>query len=152
MTRKTTAGALPSTANEMFCFATYAASHAINRAYKPFLAPLGLTYPQYITLTILWEEDGLAVGDLARRLRMESNTVTPLLKRLQNLGHVERRRGEDDERQVFVHLTKTGKALQQHAPDITACMIEATGLDPSELQGLVATLARLTGSLETGRP
>lgn len=144
---------LPTRAEDMFCFSVYAASHVINRAYTPLLRPLGLTYPQYIALTFLWAEDGLGVGDLARRLKMESSTVTPLLKRLQQLGHIERRRSTQDERQVFVHLTKSGKALKQEAPEITACMVEATGLQPETLSNLVATLGQLTDNLadEQGR-
>lgn len=138
---------LPTKAEDMFCFAVYAASHVINRAYTPLLRPLGLTYPQYIALTFLWAEDPLGVGDLARRLKMESSTVTPLLKRLQQLGHIERRRGKRDERQVFVHLTESGRALQKKAPEITACMVGETGLTHQALDDLVTTLGQLTDNL-----
>lgn len=147
MNAKATPATLPSRAEDMFCFSVYSASHVINRAYAPLLRPLGLTYPQYIALTFLWELDGLGVGDLSRRLKMESSTVTPLLKRLQQLGHIERKRGTEDERQVFVYLTKSGKALKNEAPRITACMVESTGLEPKALDQLVTTLGRLTDNL-----
>jgi len=138
---------LPSTVEEMFCFSVYAASHAINRAYAPLLKPLGLTYPQYITLTVLWESDGLRVGDLSQRLKMESSTLTPLLKRLEKLGHIKRQRGKTDERQVYIFLTKTGLALKKAAPSITACMINDTGMDLKALRALIASLSKLTDAL-----
>lgn len=138
---------LPTKADELFCFSVYSAAHVINRAYTPLLKPLGLTYPQYITLTLLWEQDGQSVGQLAGRLKMESSTLTPLLKRIEKLGVVSRKRGTDDERQVFVHLSDKGRALQEHAPRITECLISATGLEMTQLQDLVATLAELTENL-----
>ncbi|MCR9137487.1 MAG: MarR family transcriptional regulator [Alphaproteobacteria bacterium] len=147
MSAKPKPAKLPSRADDMFCFSVYSASHVINRAYAPLLRPLGLTYPQYIALTFLWEQDGLGVGDLSRRLKMESSTVTPLLKRLQQLGHIERKRGTEDERQVFVTLTESGKALKDKAPRITACVVESTGLEPTVLEDLVTTLSRLTDNL-----
>lgn len=143
---------LPTRAEDMFCHAVYVASHMINRAYTPHLASLGLTYPQYITLTLLWEEDGQAVGKLASRLKMETSTLTPLLKRLESHGHVKRKRGKADERQVFVFLTKSGMELRSKAPKITACMIEATGLKVDELQALVDSLTTLTAGLEQNSP
>lgn len=152
MTKKPAKKKLPTKAEDMFCFSVYAASHVINRAYTPLLRPLGLTYPQYIALTFLWEKDGLGVGDLARRLKMESSTVTPLLKRLQQTGHIERRRSTEDERQVFVFLTESGKALKTQAPEITACMIESTGLEMDKLRDLVATLGELTDNMVDGGP
>ncbi|MEX0350136.1 MAG: MarR family winged helix-turn-helix transcriptional regulator [Paracoccaceae bacterium] len=141
---------LPSRAQDMFCHSVYVASHVINRAYTPHLKKLGLTYPQYITLTLLWEKDGQSVGALAGQLRMETSTLTPLIKRLEALGHVQRRRGETDERQVFVHLTGPGRALQAQAPGITACMVEGTGLTTQELDSLQALLGRLSDGLQPG--
>ncbi len=138
---------LPQSAEEMICFAIYSAGHAVNRAYSPLLKALGLTYPQYIALMVLWETDGLSVGALSRRLRMESSTLTPLLKRLERLGHVERRRGVEDERQVFVHLTKSGRALQRRSPEITACIIKATGMDLTRLEELVEALSALRDNM-----
>ena len=140
---------LPTRPEEMFCFAVYSASHVINRAYAPLLKPLGLTYPQYIALTCLWEQDGLSVGELSARLMMESSTLTPLLKRLEKLGHVERRRGTQDERKVFVRLQESGKALKQQAPEVTGCMIGATGMEVRQLDTIVSLLDRLKQNLIT---
>lgn len=151
MTRNSPRADLPTTADEMFCFAVYAASHAINRTYSPLLRPLGLTYPQYITLTFLWQTDGLSVGDLSKRLKMESSTMTPLLKRLEQLGHIERQRSSKDERLVFVFLTESGKALKKRAPEITACMIDSTSFGLDQLHDLVTTLSQLTGNLENDK-
>ncbi|MEM7210876.1 MAG: MarR family transcriptional regulator [Pseudomonadota bacterium] len=143
---------LPTHANEMFCHAVYTASHVINRAYAPHLKPLGLTYPQYITLTLLWATDGQKVGDLAQQLRMESSTLTPLLKRLEAQGLVERRRSPKDERQVQVHLTDEGAALKNKAPEITACMVADTGLSIAELDQMTNLLGRLSESLSNATP
>ena len=138
---------LPERAEDMICFAVYAASHAMTRAYQPMLKPLGLTYPQYLVLTMLWAEDTQTVGALGRRLGMESNTLTPLLKRLEATGHVKRRRGEDDERRVFVSLTPQGATLREEAPEITKCIIESTGMGLDDLTQLVETLSRMRQSL-----
>lgn len=138
---------LPTHPDQMICFAIYAASHAINRTYAPLLRPLGLTYPQYITLSFLWDRDGMSVGDLSKCLQMETNTLTPLLKRLEKLGHVERRRGVEDERKVFVHLTKSGWGIQDRAPEITACVIGATGMGLGTLGQVVASLTQLNRQL-----
>lgn len=138
---ETNSSILPSRIEDLICFSLYSANHAMNRAYKPYLTELGLTYPQYIALTALWAEDGVTVGTLCDRLMMETSTLTPLLKRLEKQGHVERRRGEGDERQVFVHLTKTGRALENKAPTITACIVEATGQSEATLETLVKTIS-----------
>ena len=138
---------LPERAEDMICFAVYAASHAMTRAYQPILKPLGLTYPQYLVLTVLWAEDIQTVGALGRRLGIESNTLTPLLKRLEATGHVKRRRGEDDERRVFVSLTSQGATLKEKAPEITKCIIESTGMGLDDLTQLVDTLSRMRQSL-----
>ncbi|WP_108814916.1 MarR family winged helix-turn-helix transcriptional regulator [Loktanella sp. Alg231-35] len=138
---------LPSSADEMYCFAVYTAWHRINRAYAPLLREIGLTYPQYITLTLLWERDAQSVGDLAQRLGMETNTVTPLLKRLQADGHVTRQRGKDDKRKVFVHLTGQGRALQAKAEEITRCIVEQSGFALPKLDALVEQLKTLSNNL-----
>lgn len=143
---------LPKSAEELICFAVYSASHAFSRAYSPMLKRLNLTYPQYIALTVLWEEDGLSVGTLCERLRLESSTVTPLLKRLESLGHIERKRGSSDERQVFVHLTPSGRSLQQHAPGITRCIVDATGTDIDTLESLVKMIGMLRDNLTGTEP
>ncbi|WP_371224695.1 MarR family winged helix-turn-helix transcriptional regulator [Roseovarius sp. 2305UL8-3] len=139
---------LPTRAEEMFCFAVYTASHAVNRAYTPHLKALGLTYPQYITLTLLWEKDGQRINDLARLMRMETNTVTPLVKRLEALGHVTRTPSKTDRRAVTIHLTPSGRALRKAAPSITRCMIDGTGLSLDELTRLQTLLFKLRDGLQ----
>ncbi len=142
---------LPEHARDMICFAVYGATHAINRTYAPLLKPLGLTYPQYITLTLLWEKDGQGVGEIAAQLGMETSTATPLLKRMEKQGHITRIRGELDERQVFVYLTESGRALQGDAASITTCLIQETGFEPGALERLVSDLTQLRSNLEKSR-
>lgn len=100
------------------CFPVYAASRLITRQYQPFLERLGITYPQYLVLMILWEEDGMPVNDIARKLILNTNTVTPLLKRMEQQGFVKRRRSSKDERKVIVQLTTKGRELQAEAEQI----------------------------------
>jgi len=97
------------------CFPVYAASRLITREYQPFLDKLGITYPQYLVLMILWEEDGMAVNDIAKKLILNTNTITPLLKRMEHQGFIKRKRSKQDERKVIVQLTAKGKALQEEA-------------------------------------
>jgi DNA-binding MarR family transcriptional regulator len=115
--------------DEQLCFALYRASRAVIRAYAPLLAPLGLTYPQYLVLLVLWERDGLPVKDVGERLALDSGTLTPLLKRLAHQGLVERRRGEDDERVVRIHLTAAGRALHAKARKIPMELACRAGYD-----------------------
>src|ERR1700730_6884427 len=98
---------------EFLCFAVYSASHAFNRVYKPLLDELGLTYPQYLVMVLLWEQDDQTVGSLGEKLFLESSTLTPLLKRLEALGHVKRTRDPVDERQGRVRLTDKGRAIRE---------------------------------------
>lgn len=143
--------ALPKSARELICFSIYSAGHAFNRAYAPLLKKLNLTYPQYITLTVLWEKDGLSVGALCDYLKLESSTLTPLLKRLEGLGHVERRRGKKDERQVFVFLTRSGSALEKEAGDITKCIIGQTGYDLEILDEMVGLITSLRDNVMSAK-
>lgn len=115
--------------DEQLCFALYNASRALTRAYAPLLAPLGVTYPQYLVLLVLWERDGLPVKELGERLALDSGTLTPLLKRLEQQGLVERRRGEDDERVVRIHLTPDGRALRSKARKIPMELACRAGYD-----------------------
>ncbi|HEY0481068.1 MAG TPA: MarR family transcriptional regulator [Kofleriaceae bacterium] len=115
--------------DEQLCFALYSASRAVTRAYAPLLAPLGVTYPQYLVLLVLWERDGLPVRALGDRLALDSGTLTPLLKRLEHQGLVERRRGEDDERVVRIHLTAAGRALRARARKIPMELACRAGYD-----------------------
>ncbi|MBB3175568.1 DNA-binding MarR family transcriptional regulator [Endobacter medicaginis] len=118
------------------CFSLYAASHAFNRLYQPLLEPLGLTYPQYLVMTVLWGSDGKLVGEIGSQLDLVSSTLTPLLKRLEGAGLVERARDQKDERQVRVRLTEAGLALRVQAEAIPACVLAATGLSITELRDL----------------
>ncbi len=100
------------------CFPFYAASRLITREYQPFLDKLGITYPQYLTLLILWEEDGKAVNDIAKKLLLNTNTITPLLKRMEKQGLIKRERSGTDERKVLVHLTEAGAQMKEEAASI----------------------------------
>ena len=142
--------------DHQLCFALYSSSLAMTKAYRPLLAALGLTYPQYLAMLALWEGDGLSVGALGERLFLDSGTLTPLLKRLEAQGLIERRRGQADERSVFLHLTREGRALKRRAvavPEAMLCTLDC-GLD--ELHGLVARLTalrtRLTSTPTTDTP
>lgn len=138
---------LPTKVHDLICFALYSANNAMNRSYKPHLKALGLTYPQYIALVALWESDGVSVGQLCGKLMLETSTLTPVLQRLEKLGHIVRKRSEVDERKVFLQLTKSGKALQEKSAAITGCIIDSTSLPLLVLDELVATLATLRDSM-----
>ena len=129
--------------DRQLCFALYATSLAMTKAYKPLLAPLGLTYPQYLVLLVLWERDGITVSAVGERLRLDSGTLTPLLKRLAQQGLVERRRDAADERRVRLHLTTSGRALQTDAAQVPQAMACATGCDLAEIADLTARLNSL---------
>lgn len=119
--------------DDLLCFSLYSANHALTRLYRPLLAPLGLTYPQYLVLVALWEQDDQKVSDLGKRLDLETNTLTPLLKRMESAGYLTRRRNPEDERSLIVSLTDKGQALQAEAQEISTCVIEAMGGDLNEL-------------------
>src|ERR1700744_1929082 len=114
-------------ANQL-CFAVYSTAHAFNKVYKPLLDPLGLTYPQYLVMLILWDEDEVTVKDLGQRLQLDSGTLTPLLKRLEAKGRVTRRRSQADERRVVVTLTEEGRVLNGKAAGVPRDLLCATGL------------------------
>ena len=116
-----------------FCFAVYSAGHALNRAYKPLLDALGVTYPQYLVLLTLWAEDGQSVGSVGARLMLESSTLTPLLKRLEAAGLIRRERNPADERQVFIRLTPKGRRLQDKAESVPRAVLKATQCDVETL-------------------
>ncbi|WP_425387987.1 MarR family winged helix-turn-helix transcriptional regulator [Azospirillum halopraeferens] len=132
---------------EFLCFAIYSAGHAFNRVYKPLLDRIGLTYPQYLVMVLLWEEDGRTVGSLGEKLLLESSTLTPLLKRLEALGHVRRTRDPADERQVRVSLTDQGRALHEPALAIPRCILDASGMQAGDLERLRAEITALRDSL-----
>jgi DNA-binding MarR family transcriptional regulator len=134
--------------DQQLCFAVYSAAHALNRTYKPLLDPHGLTYPQYIALMALWEEDGLTVKALGGRLGLDSGTLSPLLKRLEAAGYIRRARDKTDERQVLVTLTDRGDALRHEGRAIRGEIGKATGCSLEALQALTRDLQSLTGRLE----
>ncbi|MFG6461090.1 MarR family winged helix-turn-helix transcriptional regulator [Roseateles sp. DXS20W] len=133
--------------DRQLCFALYSSSLAMTKLYKPLLAPLGLTYPQYLAMLVLWESDGLAVGQLGQRLSLDSGTLTPLLKRLETLGHIERRRARDDERRVDIFLTPAGRKLRRQALDIPGQLACASACDLHELALLTQRLHELRSQL-----
>jgi DNA-binding MarR family transcriptional regulator len=132
--------------DDQLCFALYSASRAVTRAYAPLLEPLGLTYPQYLVLLVLWQGDRLPVKDLGERLALDSGTLTPLLKRLERQGLIERRRGEDDERVVRIHLTAAGRALRARARKIPMDLACRAGYDLSSERSM-RDLVRLRDEL-----
>lgn len=122
--------------NRQICFTLYATSMAITRAYKPLLDELGVTYPQYLVLCALGEDGPMTVGAIALRLDLESSTVTPLVKRLEAAGLVERRRGLEDERKVEVTMTSAGHALLERAGCLGDLLLKRSGMDENTLQAL----------------
>lgn len=133
--------------NELLCFSLYSANHAMNRLYKPLLVKMGLTYPQYLAMSALWENDDQFVGALCEKLHLESNTLTPLLKRLELLGYVKRKRDLKDERKVKVSLTKSGRRLRHEAKEVSACILDATGMSEKKLLKLKKTIEVLRENL-----
>lgn len=135
--------------DNQLCFALYDASRAVIRAYGPLLADLGLTYPQYLTMLVLWEADApTAVGELGHRLRLDSGTLTPLLKRLEQQGLVTRRRDPADERRVLVELTADGRALRRRAADVPARLVQRYGMDAETARALKDQLTALVDALD----
>jgi len=132
---------------DFLCFSTYSANLAFNRVYKPLLEAMGLTYPQYLALVLLWAEDDQTVGQLGEKLFLESNTLTPLLKRLEALGHVARSRDPKDERQVRIRLTDQGRALAEQARCVPEEVLRAAGKSPEELRRLNADMVALRDRL-----
>jgi DNA-binding MarR family transcriptional regulator len=130
---------------DFLCFAVYSANLAFGRAYRPILDQLGLTYPQYIAIVALWEEDGQTVSHLGEKLFLESNTLTPILKKLESMGYLTRRRDPKDERQVRVNLTEAGRRLREKG--LTMNLIKQTRLPPEEFAKLQKAVSNLRDSL-----
>lgn len=137
------------TIDQMLCFAVYAAGHAFTRFYKPRLDALDLTYPQYLVFLVLWERDDLTVKALGDKLFLDSGTITPLIKRLETRGLVERRRDEEDERQVRIRLTTEGRALKAKAEAIPLAVVEGTGLGLEGADALRRELLALRERLDS---
>lgn len=134
--------------DQQLCFAVYAASHAFTRFYKPLLAQLGVTYPQYLALLTLWEEDSLSVTAIGDRLLLDSGTLTPVLKRLEALGLVTRTRSAADERQVLVRLTERGRSLKEVAEGFPTEILHASECSGEELHTLRLALVGLRKNLD----
>jgi len=134
--------------DKQLCFALYGAAHAFTRAYKPLLTPLGLTYPQYVVMMALWEEDDLSVKTLGERVGLDSGTLSPLLKRLEQIGYVARRRDVADERVVFITLTAAGLQLKDRALEVFQSIGSQIGCDIGEIERLRESLKRLKTQLE----
>lgn len=135
--------------NRQVCFALYSASKAATAVYRPMLDELGLTYPQYLVMLVLWEDQPRSVRELGEELGLDSGTLSPLLKRLESLGLVERRRSSEDERRVEVFLTDSGTALSAKSSAIPRRLADAAGLSAAELDQLRETLGRLTAALHS---
>ena len=129
-------------ANQL-CFPLYAASRNVINLYTPWLKPLGLTYTQYIVFLVLWEKDGITVGDLCEKLMLDNGTVSPLIKKMQQAGYVEKKRSKEDERVVVITLTEEGKALQEKAKDIPGKVASCIELPIEKVQKLYTLLNEL---------
>ncbi len=138
--------------DRQLCFALYAASLAMTKAYKPILAELGLTYPQYLVMLALWQHGSQRVGELGERLGLDSGTLTPLAKRLQALGLIERERSAVDERQVEITLTAAGQQLRARAEPIPLCVMQLTGCQLPQLESLTRELKDLRHQLASAYP
>jgi DNA-binding MarR family transcriptional regulator len=133
--------------DNQLCFALYSASLAMTKLYKPLLEELGLTYPQYLVMLVLWEGDGLMVSELGQRLSLDSGTLTPLLKRLEAAGLVSRMRDVADERRVHIHLTAAGRRLRTRAAKVPGCVLAASQCSIPELMQLTDRLRTLRSRL-----
>src|SRR5574343_2093170 len=133
--------------DRQLCFALYASSLAMTKLYKPLLEPLALTYPQYLVMLVLWEQDGISVSTLGQRLFLDSGTLTPLLKRMETGGLVKRQRAADDERRVDILLTPEGRRLQKQAMDIPPRLACAAAGSLEELSSLTRRLHQLRQQL-----
>ena len=136
--------------DDQLCFALYAASRAVTARYRPMLDKLGLTYPQYLVMMLLWETDHQTVGQLGARLALDSGTLSPLLKRLTAAGLVTRHRRVEDERSVSIALTDAGRALEDKALAVSEEMAGAIGFDRAEVDELMQRLRLLTDRVNRG--
>lgn len=129
-------------ANQL-CFPLYAASRSVVSLYTPWLKPLGLTYTQYIAFMVLWEKDGITVGELCDRLMLDNGTLSPLLKKMEQAGYIERKRSNEDDRVVLISLTDEGRSLQEKAKDVPQKVSDCIGLPPEKAQTLYSLLYEL---------
>ena len=132
------------------CFPLYAAARSITGFYSPYLKPLGLTYTQYIVFLVLWEKDGIPVGEICKKLMLDNGTITPLLKKMQTAGYIERNRSAEDDRVVVISLTKKGRELQEQAKDIPACVAGCISFPNEKAKELYDLLYELLDACRTG--
>lgn len=134
--------------DQHFCFAVYSTAHMFNRLYRPLLDELGLTYPQYLVLVVLWHEGAQPVSRLADRLKLETSTLTPMLKRLEKSGFVTRTRSAEDERVVTVDLSAKGRAAAARVPQVNAAIADAIGETPEQREAIQKALLQIRDRLE----
>ncbi|MEK1941541.1 MAG: MarR family transcriptional regulator, partial [Pseudomonas sp.] len=134
--------------DNQLCFALYSTSLLMTKVYKPLLQALNLTYPQYLAMLVLWENDGITVGELSQHLLTDPGSVTPLLKRLEAEGLLTRTRSKEDERVVELRVTEQGRALQEQALGLPACILKASEQQPAQLMALKSDLVALRDSLQ----
>lgn len=133
------------------CFRLYTVARLITQGYQPFLSRLGITYTQYLVLMVLWEQDNQPVNDIARRLLLETNTVTPLIKRMEQMKIVTRTKGKEDGRQTIVSLTEHGRAMEEEASKIPGCMggmLQDSGLAAETFADMIPALDEIIGKLK----
>jgi DNA-binding MarR family transcriptional regulator len=147
MSGKTGSGKSAAKLGDFMCFAIYSTNLAYSRVYKPVLEQLGLTYPQYVTIICLWEEDNQTVKGLSEKLFLEPSTMTPMLKRLEGMGYVRRERDSEDERSVRVSLTDAGRAIREKAFAYREVTAKAAGLSPEEFRVLQKAIVNLRTNL-----
>ena len=133
--------------DDFLCFAIYSANLAVNRVYKPVLDALGLTYPQYIVLVALYEHDDQTVSGLGDKLFLDSSTLTPLLKRMESMGHLTRQRNPEDEREVRLRLTTQGRSVREKVALARGELLQATGLGAADFRALRQELVKLRANL-----
>jgi DNA-binding MarR family transcriptional regulator len=125
------------------CFPLYAAARTVTGLYTPYLKKLNLTYTQYIVMLVLWENDGITVGEICKKLMLDSGTLSPLLKKMSSLGYLEKQHSKDDERSVLIYLTEQGRALQEQAKDIPMQIGNCVKLEPEKAKQLYSLLYEL---------
>ncbi|WP_422038333.1 MarR family winged helix-turn-helix transcriptional regulator [Roseibium sp.] len=135
--------------DRFICFALYSANHAMHSVYKDLLKDVGLTYPQFLAMTVLWEKNNVPVGAITSKLQLDTNTLTPLLKRLETMGLITRTRNTKDERQVILKLTRKGRALQKKTEDFSTCILSSTGIGMEEVMDLQRRIMKLRDNLRT---
>lgn len=138
--------------SNQLCFPLYAASRSMVSLYTAWLKPLGLTYTQYIVFLVLWEKDGIPVGEIGEKLMLDNGTLSPLLKKMQQAGYIERKRSGEDDRIVLVSLTEKGRALQKKAEDVPGKVADCIDLPPEKAETLYALLYELLENQKNRKP